>query len=297
MIHFENKSFEKYVQTANIKFPDHCPVCMGNIVVKENGTVECANPECTQKIAHKFQHFFTGMEIMGAGDAFVNALARSIKTINELCENAVSGKKDKFVIAANSEKNGEKIVKNIVKALEKPVSLEKYFDLFDLDGIGEGRLVGMDKWPCFKDFYKAEDKTAAIDKYNGKDAFVYGTDKCVSDSVKMILEEQIEIKIDDIKKSVRYFQFADPKASSVAGGKLEGLSFCFTGKAEAIDGGRKACEALVVQNGGTISSVKKGLSYLVTDDTESGSSKNVKAAALGIPVITSFQFRDMVNNS
>lgn len=297
MIQFENKCFEKYVQTANIKFPDHCPVCMGDIIVKDNGTVECINPNCVQKIAHKFQHFFTGMEIMGAGDAFVNALAKSVNTINELCENAVSGKKDKFVTAANSEKNGEKIMKNIVKALEKPVSLERYFDLFDLDGIGEGRLVGMDKWPCFKDFYNAADKTAAMDQYNSKDAFVYGTDKCVSDSVKMILEEQIDIKIDDIKKSVKYFQFADPKAVAVAGGKLEGLSFCFTGKAEAIDGGRKACEALVVQNGGTVSSVKKGLSYLVTDDTESGSSKNVKAAALGIPVITSFQFRDMVNNS
>ena len=36
--------------------------------------------------------------------------------------------------------------------------------------------------------------------------------------------------------------------------------------------------------------VSKDLSYLVTNDAASGSSKNVKAAKLGIPVITEEQF-------
>lgn len=297
MIRYENETYVKYVQAANIKLPETCPICHGDVLVKENGTVECANMDCVQKIAHKFQHFFTGMEIMGAGDAFVNVLSRSIKTVNEICKAAVEGNVEPFAVAANSEKNGEKVMKNIVKALEKSVSLERYFDLFDLDGFGEGRLVGMDTWPCFEGFYKAEDKVAAMSKYNSGSPITFGTDKCVSVSVRKQLKHQIDYKFADILESVKYFKFADPKGAVVSGGVLEGLSFCFTGKAEAIDGGRKACEALVVQNGGTISSVKKGLSYLVTDDTGSGSSKNVKAAALGIPVITSFQFRDMVTKT
>ena len=54
---------------------------------------------------------------------------------------------------------------------------------------------------------------------------------------------------------------------------------------------RQDAEQLVKQNGGTCkSSVTKDLTYLVTNDTTSGSSKNVKAAALGIPVITEEQF-------
>ena len=36
--------------------------------------------------------------------------------------------------------------------------------------------------------------------------------------------------------------------------------------------------------------------YLVTNDTKSGSSKNVKAASLGIPVITEEQFLKLLNS-
>jgi DNA ligase (NAD+) len=44
------------------------------------------------------------------------------------------------------------------------------------------------------------------------------------------------------------------------------------------------------------SSVVKGLSYLVTNDTASGSAKNVKASQLGIPVITEKQFLELAGS-
>ena len=52
---------------------------------------------------------------------------------------------------------------------------------------------------------------------------------------------------------------------------------------------------MVKKLGGTCkSSVTKDLSYLVTNDTSSGSSKNVKAAKLGIPIINEEEFLAMV---
>ena len=70
--------------------------------------------------------------------------------------------------------------------------------------------------------------------------------------------------------------------------KIAGKSFCFTGKACRP---RNELEQIVVENGGTFkTSVTKGLDYLVTDDQNSGSSKNKKAAELGIPVISSVDF-------
>ena len=42
------------------------------------------------------------------------------------------------------------------------------------------------------------------------------------------------------------------------------------------------------------SSVTKDLSYLVTNDTTSGSSKNQKAAKLGIPVISEKDFLELL---
>jgi DNA ligase (NAD+) len=76
------------------------------------------------------------------------------------------------------------------------------------------------------------------------------------------------------------------------GDKLKGKSFCFTGKLDNIK--RPAAEKLVKKLGGEISSVNKTLTYLVTNDTSSGSSKNKKAAELGVQVITEQQFLDMV---
>ena len=77
-----------------------------------------------------------------------------------------------------------------------------------------------------------------------------------------------------------------------AQGKLAGKSFCFTGE---LSMKRQDAQNLVKQNGGAVkSSVVKGLSYLVTNDTSSGSSKNKKAMELGIPVIDEKEFLALI---
>ena len=59
---------------------------------------------------------------------------------------------------------------------------------------------------------------------------------------------------------------------------------------------RADAQNLVKEKGGTVkSSVVKGLSYLVTNDTASGSSKNKKAAELGIPVIDEDEFLKLLD--
>ena len=59
---------------------------------------------------------------------------------------------------------------------------------------------------------------------------------------------------------------------------------------------RSEAEAKVKALGGSAkSSVVKDLSYLVTNDTTSGSSKNKKAAQLGIPVIDEETFLKMIS--
>ena len=77
-------------------------------------------------------------------------------------------------------------------------------------------------------------------------------------------------------------------------GSLSGKSFCFTG--ELVTMKRADAENLVKNAGGSCkSSLTKDLSYLVTNDTTSGSSKNVKAAKLGIPIISEKEFLQMIN--
>ena len=74
------------------------------------------------------------------------------------------------------------------------------------------------------------------------------------------------------------------KIKSKAEGLFTGMSFCFTGELHTMK--RADAENLVKSLGGSAkSSVVKDLTYLVTNDTTSGSSKNRKAQELGIKII------------
>jgi DNA ligase (NAD+) len=77
---------------------------------------------------------------------------------------------------------------------------------------------------------------------------------------------------------------------------LRGQSFCFTGELRTMK--RSAAEEKIKALGASAkSSVVKGLSYLVTNDVESGSAKNKKAQELGIPIINEEQFLAMLDQN
>ena len=76
---------------------------------------------------------------------------------------------------------------------------------------------------------------------------------------------------------------------AAAFGRLAGKTFCFTGEMTAMK--RAEAQSLVKTLGGVCrSSVTKDLTYLVTNDTQSGSAKNKKAAKLGVKVISEQEF-------
>jgi DNA ligase (NAD+) len=75
--------------------------------------------------------------------------------------------------------------------------------------------------------------------------------------------------------------------------KLEGLTFCFTGKLETMT--QNEANQIVSENGGTPKSgVVKDLSYLVTNSTEP-TSKFVKAQGQGTKIVTEDEFLAMIN--
>ncbi len=76
------------------------------------------------------------------------------------------------------------------------------------------------------------------------------------------------------------------------GGKLSGISFCFTG---AMANPRPFYQELVVKNGGkNDSSVTKTTTYLVCNENK-GSSKSMKAEKLGVKIITEQDFMKLIN--
>lgn len=272
------KTFESYIQTANLGLPTSCPECGADVEVQENGQVRCANPNCKKKILHKYINFFKTLEIDSAGEAFCSAAASEGNTIKFLIDKGLADP-DAYVRFAGGI-NGNKVATSLKAKLSESISAAKFISLFDLEGFGEKKL----------------DKIEEILRLmlDGAEPTVKEIIEVEGWAIQSALDflEAFKANKQDIMQCKDFF---DIGSAPVAGGKLEGKSFCFTGKAEAIDGGRKACEKLVKDNGGIVASgVSKTLSYLVTDDTESGSAKNVKAKQLGIPVISSFQFADML---
>ena len=279
--------FKDYI-TKNLNLPTVCPCCGGDLTITESGFVECQNMSCKNKVKHMFAEFFTKLEVEGAGEGFIENLAVEKKTITEVLQMTNT---DFYNVIMS--KNGYKIHMNLHKALAKPMTLAKFVSLFDLRGFGEKKFLDLDQLEPFKGVY--EEPEAVLAGVTAEDLKKHHPASMVSEDVIAKFAFEFCLKREDMVNAIKtgLVKLEASKKVEVKDGKLTGKSFCFTGKAEAI-GSRSKCEELVIANGGTISSVKKGLSFLVTDDTESGSSKNKKAKELGIPVITSFEFKAMI---
>lgn len=254
--------------------PDKCPVCGGEVRINDSGFPYCANEDCPRKMSHRFQKLFDILGVRGAGDAFLlNMEERGIDVEKFL--GLIESDNTKTLNELAGGINGEKIYKQMKDALNKEVSSAAYLATFDFKGLDEKRIK-MINLPLEKMRELSYNELVAVDGFG--------------DIMANLFIEFMKKRGDEIDRLTRFFNIKD---SLPKGDSLSGKSFCFTGAACRP---RAELEKIVVENGGIVKSgVAKNLSYLVTDDTESGSSKNKKAKELGIPVITSQEFLDMAN--
>jgi DNA ligase (NAD+) len=279
--------FANYI-TKNLNLPTVCPCCGGDLTITESGFVECQNMSCKNKVKHMFAEFFTKLEVDGAGEGFIENLAAEKKTITEVLQMSNT---DFYNVIMS--KNGYKIHMNLHKALAKPMTLAKFVSLFDLRGFGEKKFLDLDQLAPFNGVY--EEPEAVLAGVTAEDLKKHHPASMVSEDVIAKFAFEFCLKREDMVNAIKtgLVKLEAAKKVEVKDGKLTGKSFCFTGKAEAI-GSRSKCEELVIANGGTISSCKKGLSFLVQEDPSSTSSKSVKARSLGISIISPEEFLEMI---
>ena len=80
-----------------------------------------------------------------------------------------------------------------------------------------------------------------------------------------------------------------------SGNALEGKTFCVTGKIKHWKNRDELSAAITAAGGKVTSSVSSKTSYLVNNDINSTSSKNLKAKELNIPIITEEELLAMFN--
>ncbi len=276
---------EKDISTSEIIFPKTCETC-GSPLVDEGSRLYCPNKECSKRVLHQLLKFVQVVDIRDLGETLITSLFKDkrLTCISDIYNLAVEDLVPYFLNEESQEAEkrslgAEKVYKSI--QAHKNMTLPVFLAGFDIEGFGETlaeKLVQAGFNSLDKLLLATEDQIA--DVYGFADIMAHTI-------VQGLNENAVEMR--------RLVQDGIITIESKAGGKLEGKSFCFTG--ELVTMKRQDAEVLVKQNGGLCkSSVTKDLTYLVTNDTTSGSSKNVKAASLGIPVITEEQFLKLLKD-
>ena len=270
---------EKNIKTSPIEFPCTCESC-GSKLVDEGSRLYCPNKECSKRVLHQLLKFQQVVDIRDLGETLITQLFKDgrLKSISDIYSLEVEELVPYFLNEESQEAEkrslgAEKVYKSI--QAHRTMTLPVFLAGFDIEGFGETlveKLVGAGYNTLDKLLLATEDQIADV----------YGFAQIMAHNIVQGLAENATEMRCLVQDGIITIETA-------AGGKLEGKSFCFTG--ELVTMKRQDAEALVKKNGGSCkSSVTKDLTYLVTNDTTSGSSKNVKAASLGIPVITEEQF-------
>ncbi len=270
---------ENPADCTEIEVPDVCTTC-GTKLIDEGTRLYCPNKLCTKRILHQLLKWISVVDIRDLGETLITSLfktglVRSISDIYSLTESSLTP----YFLDEESLKNEKKSlgaakVYNSIQSHRK-VSLAKFIAGFDIEGIGE---VQVEK--IIEAGYKTFEEIASLQVEQLTE--VYGFAEILAKN----FVDGIKENLDEMKKLLenRVIELSLP-----SGGILTGKSFCFTGELLTLK--RSEAQQLVKENGGSVkSSVVKGLSFLVTNDTSSGSSKNVKALQLGIPVINEKEF-------
>lgn len=270
---------EKNIKTSPIEFPCTCESC-GTKLVDDGSRLYCPNKECSKRVLHQLLKFQQVVDIRDLGETLITQLFKDgrLKSISDIYSLEVEELVPYFLNEESQEAEkrslgAEKVYKSI--QAHRTMTLPVFLAGFDIEGFGETlaeKLVGAGYNTLDKLLFATEDQIADV----------YGFAQIMAHNIVQGLAE-------NAAEMSRLVQDGIITIEGAVGGKLEGKSFCFTG--ELVTMKRQDAEALVKKNGGSCkSSVTKDLTYLVTNDTTSGSSKNVKAASLGIPVITEEQF-------
>ncbi|MBP5402453.1 MAG: NAD-dependent DNA ligase LigA [Treponema sp.] len=270
-----------------IEFPKKCNSC-GTMLVDSGSRLYCPEKNCKKRILHRIFKWIECIDIRDFGEALVNSLFNDgvIKSVSDIYSLTVENLVPYFLNEESLEKvnKGEKVSLGAQKVFNsiqshRTVRLSSFIAGFDIEGIGETMV---DK--LIEGGFNSIDKILSATAEDFASVYMFA-DITANTLKEGLLENEKEIRhlIDNNIISIE----------NISEGKLTGLSFCFTGELNSMK--RQDAWELVKQHGGSIkSSVTKDLTYLVTNDTSSGSSKNVKAQKLGITIIDEKQFLELL---
>lgn len=279
---------DNITRSGNIDIPKVCPVCGGATkieAVNDVKTLYCTNPDCQAKHVKSFAHFVTrdAINIDGLSEATLEKFIQHkfLKDFADLYH--LDRYKDEIV---DMEGFGEKSYENLINSVEKSRKTTMPKLIYGL-GIAN---IGLSNAKMIVKAVGAEpEKLLSADRETLEN--VDGIGAVIADAFVSYFENDINRAL--FKKLLRELEIENENSAEAGEQVLEGKVFVITGSLVHFDNRNRLKELIETLGGKVTGSVTGNTSYLINNDSTSGSSKNKTAAKLGVPVITEDEFLEL----
>lgn len=265
--------------------PDCCPCCgeETEIRVEESSGVEtlyCTNPDCSAKMGRKFKHFVSrdAMNIDGMSSATLDRFTEEgyIETFADIYH--LDEHEDDII---NLDGFGEKSFEKMINAIEKSRNVKPANLLYALSipnvGLSTAKLI------C--KHFNNNIKSIVTSTYAELASIEGVGDTIAGNFIDYFQDETNAQNFVDLYKELNV-----DETTSSTGTAMNGVTICVTGDVYRFSS-RRVIKDVVEELGGKLTgSVSRSTSYLVTNDTTSGSRKNKAAQEYGIPILTEDEF-------
>lgn len=264
-----------------------CPCC-GNKLTEVNGQYFCTNDECDERIARAIA-FIAQKDVLDIEGLGIKAAREIVSKFNAEAKQHKQNiifmltKKDFLKLSGFADKKADNLYNNVSKS-RRDVPFERFIKALCVPMIGKtvGELIG-NKYGDIHEFLDNVDYNDLINI------------KGMGDKTAKILTSESFL---NIAEELEGYLHVLPYKSLEAGNEISAVSgkvFVLTGKMPKT---RKEYETMIVSAGGNVSgAVSKTTDYLVIADTNSQSSKAIKARSLGTTLISPEDLENMLSEN
>lgn len=271
-----------------IPIPTSCPYCGGDVEIRKDNDSEvlyCINPSCNGKLINRLDHFCgkKGLDIKGLSKITLEKLINYgwLNNIEDIF------KLEKYKTEwANKPGFGTVSVNKILNAIEgsKKSPTSKFICAIGVPLIGKVASEALaKKFGDYKTFREA---------VNNNSQELYEIAGIGEVMIQTLLNYDFA-EADSIFD--KYIEEMRPVVFISVSKKLEGKTFVITGKLKTFKNRNEIKSAIENEGGKVTDSVSSKTNYLINNDVESTSSKNLKAKQLNIPIITEEDFLKLIN--
>lgn len=269
-------------EAERLKIPTICPCCGKPVVKKtdyESTFLMCNNPDCQGQVINKIEHFASkkGLDIKGLSKATLEKLIDWgwVNNCGDLF--TLQGHRDEWTKKSGF---GAASVDKVLNAINigATCGLDKFICALGIPLIGSTASKALAKeFRTWNNFINAVENKYKFYQING-----FGRE--MSNAINTF--DFTEAKY----IAHNFMTFGDEEAVATStNSNITGKTFVITGKLQTMN--RDALKEKIEKLGGKVtSSVTSKTDYLINNDKESTSSKNLNAQKLGVPILSEKEF-------